>query len=363
MVCNGSTCAGTTHLMKHAFAALALFATSGCLTLEGPEPELEAIALRPDPGDPSCPSWGCGANSATVGDGLVFDEIDSSGIGANRGGMKYLFAKFDDDAHAHAQVRLYAYRHWLYAYSLDWSQFYWGADLVNLVLTLNHPVNGNYEVKINKYDEKSLKFWAGTDEAVPFYELKTRHEGAPQFIDFACRNLLQDDPMWAGMPQRAVIFQGDRYDATTKTARDVGDYDPWFNIACAATAPAKMHLMRHTRAGGNYTWWGSASYPTSDGDRTALLKMFTADYCGTGHTFTVDGQPLAYQDKPHWKPAMESYTTVEALWTAAGASCLKEPRWVDRNMVFTQCGYVIPSCPSPITGWESSGAHVFSANR
>ena len=58
--------------MKHAFTAFALLVTSGCLSLQDPEPdELGTIAYRPDPGDPMCPIWGCGANSATVGDGQI----------------------------------------------------------------------------------------------------------------------------------------------------------------------------------------------------------------------------------------------------------------------------------------------------
>lgn len=350
--------------MKHAFSALALLATTGCLTLEDPEPELEAIATRPDPGDPTCSTWGCGANSATVGDGLIFDEFDSSGIEANRGGLKYLSAAFDDSTHT--PVTLFAYRHWLYAYPLDGGTPYSGTSLVNLVITLNHPVTGNYEIKITGYDDNMLKFWAGLDEGVPFYELMTRRQGESKFEEYACRDELLNDPMWAGMPHRAVVFQGDRYDSKFKKARDVGDYDPWFNVACAATAPAKMHLMRHTRAGGNYSWSGTAAYPTSDNDRTTLLKMFTADYCGTGHTFTVDGTPLAYQDSAHWKDPMDPYTHVESLWTATGASCLHKPRWVEANMVYAECGRELPACPANLPpamlpyDWELE-AHAFSA--
>ncbi|HMG53451.1 MAG TPA: hypothetical protein VK601_08210, partial [Kofleriaceae bacterium] len=30
-------------------------------------------------GDPGCPEWGCGMNSATLADGIVFDELNTNG--------------------------------------------------------------------------------------------------------------------------------------------------------------------------------------------------------------------------------------------------------------------------------------------
>jgi ADYC domain len=63
-----------------------------------------------------------------------------------------------------------------------------------------------------------------------------------------------------------------------------------------------MHLMRHTNAGA-LTADGHIAYPTTTAQRQAMLKMLTADYCGTGRSFTVDGQALKYGDSGVWYPA------------------------------------------------------------
>ena len=344
--------------MKHALAALVVLSASACLTLdEGAEVETGVVARAIDPGASGCPVWGCGANSATVGDGFVFDELDQTGVAANLGGVTIASVNAPDGSPG----KLYVSGSQMTVWTYDWRPFY-GRSIVNTVIKLRHPTLGFIEVKITNYDDKALRFWAGPPDAVPFYELKARNPVTGQFSDPACHSELTEDPMWVGKPHYAVVFQGDRYDAASKKARDVGDSDPWFNIACAGTSPAKMHLMRHTRASSVAA--SGASYWTTDKERTALLKMFTADYCGNGHTFTVDGQPLAYQDSAHWKNPMEDYWAIESYWTNTGATCLHKPRYTDLNIIYTVCGRVLPDCPSPTwpTAWEDS-AHVFSALR
>ncbi len=80
--------------MKHALFALACL--TACTTDDVIESETEPVARYRDPGDPTCPYWGCGANSATVGDGLVFDELDSSGVQPNRGGLTVVGSRLPD---------------------------------------------------------------------------------------------------------------------------------------------------------------------------------------------------------------------------------------------------------------------------
>jgi hypothetical protein len=67
----------------------------------------------------------------------------------------------------------------------------------------------------------------------------------------------------------------------------------------------------------------------------AMLKMLTADYCGTGRSYTVDGQPLKYGDSNHWcsqPPIIPSAVcSIEALWAEKGAVCVDTPRRVDRR--------------------------------
>ncbi len=125
-----------------------------------------------------------------------------------------------------------------------------------------------------------------------------------------------------------------------------------------------MHLMRHTRAG-SFLANGSLAYDTTLKERTAMLKMFTADYCGTGQSFTVDGMPLSYDDSNHWYRYASGYSSQEALWSSEGAVCLDNPRMYTKNEVDMACGRVLPACgdfrdPSYPWTW---GAHVMSANR
>src|SRR5262249_51460803 len=146
-----------------------------------------------------------------------------------------------------------------------------------------------------------------------------------------------------GVQHSALVFQWDRYDAVHKTVTETAPDDPWFNLACAATAPAKMHLMRHTRAG-SYLETGELAYDTSTLKRQAMLKMFTADYCGAGQSFTADGTPLVYRDANHWFPAY-SYAEQEALWSPDGAICLDNPRRFSRPDIEDACGRAFPTCP------------------
>ena len=119
----------------------------------------------------------------------------------------------------------------------------------------------------------------------------------------------------------------DRYDARTKTVRETGGDDTWFNIACAGTAIAKLHLLRHTWAADR-----DGAHPTTVDQRQALLKLLAADYCGTGKAFTVEGQPLAYSFDQRWARAVDwnGAASVDAVWDANHAVCLRTPRLADR---------------------------------
>src|SRR5690348_10578442 len=73
-----------------------------------------------------CDDWGCGTNSATVGDGLIFDEIDSSGAMPNAAGLKITGATAGDGTPVHVYVK----RQELRARSLVDGHEYMGVALV-----------------------------------------------------------------------------------------------------------------------------------------------------------------------------------------------------------------------------------------
>lgn len=122
----------------------------------------------------------------------------------------------------------------------------------------------------------------------------------------------------------AILYEGERYDEHKLTIRENVSTTGWFNIGCAGEMLSKMHLTHHSvsSSGGGYT--------TTEKERIAIMKMFAADYCGTGHGFTVSGTPLSWTDDHAWLPHvwdLDNYAVkIEARWSDRGATCVETPR-------------------------------------
>ena len=218
-----------------------LLTVPACLTSEAID-DLDTSTMI---SEARCDPWGCGTNSATVGDGIIFDELDWSGMSANSGGVKIVGAKAADGREVKLRVR----RHELYAVALDGSREYHHGQLENLIVQMSHP-STKFELQITGIKENDLRFWRGLPEVVPAYEIHARLPGEIGFKDPICKNsILAEDPRWASVPHSALVFQWDHYDPVRKTVTETAPDTTWFNLACAGTAPAKLHLQRHTRAG------------------------------------------------------------------------------------------------------------------
>lgn len=333
---------------------------------------------------PTCPDWGCGANSPTVADGVAFDELDAAGA-PDRDGIQIVGA-----VQGSVPVRLNVDRHTLTAVATDGSGTVFAhGGLVGVVVTLK-KAGVTYGLKIAGVDENSLHFWAGNlDEIAPFYRILVRPPNTQEFKDPVCRqNVAATEKVWAPVEHSALAFAGDRYDSVQKLVADENRGKTWFNLACAGSATAKLHLMRHTNAGAwtPATWHPGtdvralgAPYHTDVKQRQAMLKMFAADYCGTGQAFTVDGQPLLYDDSNHWfAPASigvlalsvaadgtlsPAGAKMEALWTDQGALCVDQPRLVARSAVpCLTSATPLPVCkPDLMAIWDSQ-VHVISVD-
>jgi hypothetical protein len=124
---------------------------------------------------------------------------------------------------------------------------------------------------------------------------------------------------------RSVVFEGERFDAAAKTI-STALQPSWFNVGCAGHTLAKMMMTGHVGA------VSTLGFATTIPERQAMLKMLSADYCGTGHAMTVPGQPLRWWDAHSYNQYGMALANLEleARWTAAGAACLNTPR-VDAN--------------------------------
>ncbi|HEX3766375.1 MAG TPA: ADYC domain-containing protein [Kofleriaceae bacterium] len=333
---------------------------------------------------PTCPDFGCGANSPTLVDGVAFDELDAAGA-PDHDGIQIVAA-----VQSGVPVMLHVDRHTMTAVATDGSGIVFAhGGLVGTVVTLK-KAGQTYGLKIAGVDENSLRFWAGSlDEVVPFYRILVSPPGTQEFKDPVCRkNVAATEKVWAPVEHSALAFAGDRYEPVSKRVANENRGTTWFNLACAGSATAKLHLMRHTNAG---AWTPSTWHPGSDvrapgapfhtdvAQRQAMLKMFAADYCGTGQPFTVDGQPLLYDDSKHWfapgsigvlalsvaadGSLSPSGAKMEALWTDQGALCVNQPRLVARTDVpCLTSATPLPVCkPDLMAVWDTQ-VHVISVN-
>jgi hypothetical protein len=340
-----------------------------------------------------CPTWGCGGNSATVGDGIVFDELNVLGL-ANDAGIRIRSVRLPDATPGRLEVTGHQLK--VYPFKPKSQPI---ADPVGTIITIAHADGRAYELKIEKagdcgtkYGKDCLTFWASPEQSpVPYYTFlvkkisqrwtasarsaptKCEDDDRPvdrgRFKESICVGKNLEPEVWTGIEASALTFEGDHYDRNTKQVSPGGK--GWFNLACAGTAAAKMHLLRHSEAGSIKT---SPKRTTTMLQRTAMLRMLTADYCGNGSTFTIDGQPLLYGDVRKWYPKPPLLTpadprigTFEAAWGTNGKLlCLNEPRRFCKATIEQVCStelgtpWTAPPCPA--NGTLPVGTYVISAN-
>jgi hypothetical protein len=199
-----------------------------------------------------------------------------------------------------------------------------GEDLRYSELTVT---NGEVIWYIKIHDFNPIMFyWAGPGY-VPAYHLLYRREGDPSRWTNVCSQppIPSEDPQWqGGFETFALLIDDERYDRDKITVKpDDADAQGWFNIACAGTALAKMVLLH-----ADPKLPPGHPYHTTKAQRTATLKMITADYFGTGQSFTQAKQPLWWTSAMGWHPlkAVQNDSNPEAAWTETGARCLTAPR-------------------------------------
>lgn len=303
--------------------ALLLLVIAGCATVDD-----VPVAERDQAISTECPDWGCGVNSPKI-DNSFFHELSPGREnleGWTLGTGKKGTAIYDiavEDARIIARFKLG---------TADMPRTLTGTALTGLAIALSRRnlSTGNvtgYTMTISSVARVAEFRAQPTDGSTPplieTYRLYIAGNNSPYGAYLCQDGDLLPQPGPVGMPlHHALVFEGERINAQQKTIAPQLD-NRWFNIGCAESAVAKLHLYGHTKASSD------AHFVTSIAERQTMLKMLVGDYCGTGKPFTVAGQALDWRDDRGTMTLPNDLPVVaEARWTPAGAACLNTPRVV-----------------------------------
>jgi hypothetical protein len=300
---------------------LGLTPLAGCDEAEPDEVELRDL-------DYDCPRWRCGYNTAEI-NGKSLQELNLDGL-PNAEGLELV--GFLPPLGLLLNWKLATEGDALVARGgLLGNQTLRGYGLVGSIMLLRTSTNLLIPVTIAGYEE--VDSWASGGDPHPAYALVYPDLAQPLLTKSVCKGSLLN-PLLASV----VVLAGERYDLDTKTV--IPDQDGWITLACAGSAAAKMALLGY----GPNAVFDDAGAPASPDQRQATLKMITADYCGDGHAYTVDGTAIEWENQggsvvPETHAALGA---PEAIWSADGALCLDTPRAVELSGV--ACS--LPSCAS-----------------
>jgi len=332
-------------------------------------PEDELTSQTEQALKPTCPVWGCGSNSPEI-DKLGFWELHERGD-ANRQGFRIQwFRKYVNGTYQYFRPDVYKAE--LVGRNPDGSIGLPAGAVVGSELRLTRDGSTSiYRLRIA--DTQRTHYWARPElgRVTRTYRLEWYDETAPPLGMIPWKNVCRDpgaEHDGSTMdPFHAVLFDDDRIDGPRK--RVTGHSRDWFTIGCAGSALAKQHLTGHTRAASE-----ALGITTSLAQRTANLKMITADYCGTGEPFTFAGAALHWKDAYGWLDTVASTDVIEARWNEYGAMCLDDPRvhynqtplffatWPDGDIeddIAAECPRPPPCKPGLGTFY---GAHLISAS-
>jgi hypothetical protein len=199
-----------------------------------------------------------------------------------------------------------------------------GPALINMKFWVKDKFGTVFRIKIKSRTNTSL-MPIGTG-SFPAYELVYAW-GSPDAPEFYMCDHATDpsvpgeyDTLW--QPKwTTVLFEGEAYNQYTKTIKPSAV--PLFNVGCAGNVLAKMLLTHHAQITS-----GVGGLFSTPAERQAMLKMYTADYCKDGTSFTIHGEKLGWKDNHNYFDFYYAPATLqkEALWNSSGPMCLESPR-------------------------------------
>lgn len=343
--------------MKYFLPAL-LLAVPACLDTE-PDPTTTVGESAIIGGTPTgCPIWGCNENSPLMGPFGNFHELHPEGI-PNLQGMIVTGFRFEEPGKLY-KPRIVDGSRIVVDYPAE-NVTLSGADLTGGWFMVQSAATGDvYKLIIDSVrprESSVVRFWLGAHDRIETYVFSwrapTEQPNDPKAHHLLCNNAPGresgegGDHTWPDA-SAAFVFTGDRYDAQYKRVTSIDDTSGFFNIACAGSAIAKLHLNRHTSLSSP----GPNGQTTTKPQRQAMLKMYVSDLCGTGTAWTQKGTPLFWQNYYNWNTITGPIAAHEARWTSAGAVCLDTHRlgtlYQNPTYIYGEC--LIPSCASP---WPS----------
>jgi len=314
--------------------AFGLALGAGC-TDELPVTATVQAIIEHEPGGDYCPTFGCGNNTSIV-DQVAVTDVSETGA-YNKAGFRLVRFEMQDLAHHWHLYRADVVNGTLQALPLEIGQpKKTGPSVQGARFTFySRDTRLTYYLFVDDFDQMLMwsKDRAGYVPTADLYRLKWVEkqvwDDAPSTGPSPLVDICGANPDGSGMPDYlAVLFDDDRIDVDT--IRVTAETKDWFTIGCAGSALAKQHLLGHTKAAAAI----QHRTPTTLDQRTANLKMITADYCGLGHPFTVPGTPLNWRDSTGRYDTVQSTqsTQIEARWNENGATCLNVPR-IDYRLV------------------------------
>lgn len=309
-----------TSRIRHAygFGAVCAALIAGCdldenLTVN--DDDSAATLARSGGTSSSCPIWQCGFNAAEV-HGASIHELNLDGL-ANGAGLQLLTVVPNTKAAANGFTALDVVGDEFVLRNAK-GQLLVGADLIGTELVIGQNGVKLASVMIAAHD--NVPRWATGAAQAHAFALTYVVDGVTE------RNVCTGDNMLARAAV-ALVLGGETYDMASKTVSP--GKRRWFSIACAGSAAAKLSLLGY----------GPQSSATSPAQRQATLKMITADYCGNGQSYTVNGTPILWENAAGTVPLAADPEALESVWTAAGALCLDAPR-----IAGTQIACTLPNC-------------------
>ena len=216
-----------------------------------------------------------------------------------------------------------------------------GASLVGWDIVLEA---GGTELRARIYSRSTVPSWAEGTRPISVYAIADITGLTPTSI---C-------PGADANAAAVTILHGETYDSELKQVDQIGSQ--WITLACIDEAAAKMKRLGYSPGGE----MPDTYQPASVAQRNATLKMITADFCGTGESFTAHGTKLRWDNAGHTiippQPIMLA-GPIEAVWDEHGAMCIGEARLGNEADILQACPS-LPDCATflptnPVYEWKT----------